>query len=74
MAQVFQKTIAKKSLDELNQKLINKIVKKDHVTALVVHDSKEELKLQRYKVGRDSFSVVPLQNKDKIGFFKCKFC
>ena len=45
MATVFPKTIAKQSLEELNIKLLNKIKAKGSVDALVVHDSKEELKL-----------------------------
>ena len=72
MATVFPKTIAKQSLEEIKTKLLHKIKAKGSVDALVVHNSKEELKLQRWRVGRDSKSVNWIHNPNKIGFYKCK--
>ena len=38
--------------------------------ALVVQNTKEDLKLQRWRVGRDSFNVNWIHNPNKIGFLR----
>ena len=72
MATVFHKTIPKKNLEELNLKLLQKVKAKVKPDALVVHQSKDEMKMQRWKVGRDSFTVNWNHNPNKIGFYRCK--